>query len=564
MNTRPVRSSTLVRLKADTTYCSRPCAAYVVSGFSRTTLVAIAVATIACSSPAPEQRPADPAPRAEPRTITLPDLAKLDPAVRTRIQDRHASVTAVPGAAGYGELGKLLMAAQLLTDAETAFLNAQALAPTDRRWPYYLAHVQRLQQAPDEATTYFEQARTLQPDDVPTLVWLGRLYVDQGRPETAAPLLERAVALQPRSAAALFELGRAAIARRDFLQATTHLQAALRVDPGAVQAHYPLAMAQRALGRSAEADAHLKLWKDVELLPADPLLEEIGALLGTAIDHEVRGTRAMDRRDWPNAIAAFRAGLERAPSDPSLYLNLGTALYLSGDLAQAQSAFERAIELSPGYARAHFTLGVLHAGRGRADAAIERLTAAVAYDPALVDARFSLAEMLRGSGRVEASLPHYLAVVSADPNSSQARFGYAMALVRLERYREAREALSDAVRAHGQQPGLVHALGRLLAAAPDPQVRDGAQALRLLEPLSSQSPSSTIAESMAMALAETGRYAGAARWQRDAIARAGREGGAAAAARLQDNLRLYEGGLPCRTPWRADDPVFRPSLARGL
>jgi hypothetical protein len=67
-----------------------------------------------------------------------------------------------------------------------------------------------------------------------------------------------------------------------------------------------------------------------------------------------------------------------------------------------------------------------------------------------------------------------------------------------------------------------------------------------------------------MALAEAGRYADAARWQREAVARAGREGGSAAAARLQDNLRLYEGGLPCRTPWRTDDPVFRPALAPGL
>jgi tetratricopeptide (TPR) repeat protein len=418
--------------------------------------------------------------------------------------------------------------------------------------------------APDKAAAFFERARALQPDDVPTLVWLGRLYVDQGRHDAASPLLERAVARDPRSAAALFELGRVALARRDFLQATTHLQAALRVDPTAVQAHYPLAMAHRALGRSAEADAHLKLWKDVELLPADPLLEEVATLLGNATEFEVRGTRALDRRDWPGAIEAFRAGLARAPSSPSLHQNLGTALFLSGDLAGARSAFETAIRLSPTYARAHFALGVLEAEAGRPDAAVTRFTAAVTHDPSFVDARFSLAELLRGTGRADASLAHYAAVIRADPNSSQARFGQAMALVRLGRYAEARAALTDASRAHPDQPGLAHALGRVLAAAPDAQVRDGAQALRILEPLASQSPSSTIAESLAMAMAETGRFADAVRWQRDAVARAGREGGPAAAARLQDNLRLYEAGMPCRTPWRADDPVFRPALAPRL
>jgi tetratricopeptide (TPR) repeat protein len=529
-------------------------------------LVIVILATIACSAPRPEPG-AQLVVRPSLQPMTLPDLANADAAVAERIRAQHASVTALGDATdeergrAYGELAKLLMAANLLTDAEPALLNARALAPREMRWHYYLGHLYRLQHAPGKAIPSFEQARALQPGDVPTLVWLGRLYVEQGRPDAAAPLLEQALALQPRSAATLFELGRLALSRREFAQAADRLEAALREDAGAVQAHYPLAMAYRGLGRAGEAAAHLKQWKDVELTPADPLMADIGSLLGSAIEYEVRGTRALDRRDWKDAIASFRAGLERAPSDASLYLNLGTALFLSGETEQARSAFETAIRLSPGYARGHFALGLLEAERGRPDAAIDRFTAAVKYDPAFIDARFSLAELLRGAGRTEASLPHYLAIIKADPNSSQARFGYAMGLVRLGRHRDARDVLAEATRAHPDQPGLTHALGRLLASAPDPQARDGGQALRLLEPLSGQSNSSTIAESMAMALAENGRYPEAVRWQRDAMARAGREGGPAAAARLQDNLRLYEGRSPSRTPWRDDDPVFRPGVA---
>ena len=528
------------------------------AGLSRLFSAIALLLAIACGAPQPE-----PASAPALRAVSLPDLATLEPGVRERIQAQHASALAAGDARGYGELGKLLVAAGFLIDAESALLNAQALAPQDPRWPYYLGHVHRLQQAPGTAITFLEQARALQPGDVPTLVWLGRLYVEQDRPDAAAPLLEQALALQPRSAPTLFELGRVALARREFAQAADRLEAALREDAGAIQAHYPLAMAYRGLGRADEAAAHLKLWKDVELTPPDPLMAEIASLLGSAIEYEVRGTRALDRRDWQEAIASFRAGLERAPSDSSLHLNLGTALFLSGETEQARPAFETAIRLSPGYARAHFALGLLEAERGRPDAAIDRFTAAVQHDPAFIDARFSLAELLRGTGRPEASLPHYQAVIAADPNSSQARFGYAMGLVRLGRHRDARDVLAEAIRAHPDQPGLTHALGRLLAAAPDPQVRDGARALRLLEPLSGQSNSSTIAESMAMALAEDGRYPEAARWQRDAVARAGREGGPAAAARLQDNLRLYEARSPSRSPWRDDDPVFRPSLTAG-
>jgi tetratricopeptide (TPR) repeat protein len=315
-------------------------------------------------------------------------------------------------------------------------------------------------------------------------------------------------------------------------------------------------MAYRGLGRMDQAAAHLEAWKDVELRPEDPLMNEIGALLRSAIDYELRGTEALERRDWPAAIAHFRAGLERAPADATLHLNLGTALFLSGSGDAARAEFVKAIELSPGYAKAHFTLGLLEAAQDP-DAAIARFSKAIEYDAGFIDARYSLAEMLRGTGRLEASLPHYQAIVQADPNSSQARFGYAMALVRLGRWGDARDALVTATRAHPDQPGFAHALGRLLAAAPDDAVRDGAQALRILEPLAKQSAGPAIAESLAMALAETGQYEAAARWQRDAISRAGGQSGA---GRLQDNLRLYEGRSPCRTPWRADDPVFRPSL----
>ena len=67
-----------------------------------------------------------------------------------------------------------------------------------------------------------------------------------------------------------------------------------------------------------------------------------------------------------------------------------------------------------------------------------------------------------------------------NPAVSQASFGYAMGLVRLGRYHEARDRLERDVQSFPDQPGLAHALARLLAAAPDDRVRDGARAVRLV------------------------------------------------------------------------------------
>ena len=104
--------------------------------------------------------------------VPLPDLAAgaASEALQDRIRRQHADVeagggevAAEPGARGeaYGELGMLLLAGGHAAEAETAFRNARALAPRDRRWPYYIGHVFRTLGEPRRAAAAFEQARQL-------------------------------------------------------------------------------------------------------------------------------------------------------------------------------------------------------------------------------------------------------------------------------------------------------------------------------------------------------------------------------------------------------------------
>ena len=68
------------------------------------------------------------------------------------------------------------------------------------------------------------------------------------------------------------------------------------------------------------------------------------------------------------------------------------------------------------------------------------------------------------------------------------------------------------------------------------------------------------AETMAMALAEVGQFAGAMEWQRLAIDVAGDAGRRDLAQLMSANLALYTRGAPCRRPWRDDEPEYRPGL----
>jgi tetratricopeptide (TPR) repeat protein len=453
----------------------------------------------------------------------------------------------------YGELGKLLMSARDFDLAEPYFLNAQALAPRDRRWPYYLGHLYKNKGVLDQAAASFQRALELDEHDVPTLFWLGDLCVLDGRPAEAAQLFSRALATDPRNLPARFGLGRAALAQRDFKGAVDHFEAVLGLEKNAVGVHYPLALAYRGLGETAKAEAHARTRGESDLLPVDPLMDELRALLQSAVSYELAGTRALNGGDWRTAMAEFRKGLALEPSSAALRHKLGTALYLSGDVRAAEGTFADVVRESPTYAKAHYSLGVLLAAQGRDEEAIARLSGAVGHEPAYVDAHVGLAELLRKSGRLREAVAHYDRALALDPRISAAALGRALTLIRLQRYTEALDRLRGSVRGHPEEPWFAHALARLLAAAPDDRVRDGRQALAVIESLSEQDRRLDLGETMAMALAEVGRYEEAATWQRHAIEAARKTGQTDLAVVMAERLRLYESDRPSRTPWRPEE-----------
>jgi len=495
----------------------------------------------------------------------MPDISGAAPAVQSQLREAYAamqqkvSATSSAGerAAAYGDMGRLFLATEFLDSAETCFLNAQTLEPADPRWPYFLAHIHRRKNEPDKAAALFERVLALEPNHVAALIWLGDMRLVEGRPDAAEAPLAKALTLAPREAAALDRAGRAALARRDYATAIKDLGAALEIQPQASSLHYPLSVAYRALGDTRNADAHLKLRGDVPPALNDPLMQQVGAQLQNASAAEVRGANAMAKHQWAEAISALRQAIALSPDNAFTHLNLGTALFETGDAKGSLDEFQTAVRLSPNLSKANYGAGIVLEATGHDQEAIASFSKAVDTDPASVEARMSLADALRRNGRERESLPQYAEVITRSPAVSQAAFGYAMALVRLERYREARDRLEIAMQTYPDQPGLAHALARLLAAAPDDNVRDGPRALTIVEALLKNQRTVQLAQTMAMALAENGRFDEAVQWQREAM-NATTSNGRPADESLVRNLSRYEHRLPCRVPWPENDPVFKP------
>lgn len=497
--------------------------------------------------------------------VVLPELGGAHASVRSQLREAYDAVAAaVSGRRGetWGELGKLLMAADYLDPAERCFRNAEALAPDDFRWPYYLGHLVRSTGRLTEAVAHFERALRLRPDDLAALTWLGQVFIDAGRPDAAEPLLTRARALHPDTPAVLFQLGRAAAARRDYAGAVALFEHALRLDPAAAAIRYPLAMAWRGLGDLQRARSYLEGGGGAGAgggvaLP-DPLMAAVNTALRSPQVHWDLGLYAGARGDWPEAVRQFREAARLAPDLPVVRLNLGLALNRMGDARAALDQLAEAVHLDPRLAGAHFAMGTLYERSGRDQEAIRRYTLAATHDPGHAEAHLRLADTLRRTGRIEASLAPYRSVIELEPDRREARFGEALALVRLTRHPEALRRLRAAMDLHPDETAFPLAVARLLAASPDPRVRDGTEALALAQAVEATLKTTAVAETMAMALAELGRFGEAVEWQRAAMAGAAAAGQAGASQRMAANLALYRLGRPCRTPWRDDDPEHRP------
>ena len=534
---------------------------------------ALGLAALVAGCSAPEETVSgDPPPAAETLAApdvaarcaaALPDLARVGESLQAQIREHHAALPPRDARAGFpaelqaeavGGMGMLLMASWFTEEAEPCLREAAALAPDDVRWPYYLAQLYRDRGALDESAAFFEQVLGIQSEDPTTLFWLGDIRLEQGRADDAEPLFAQALSLYPSSLSARYGLAQTALLKDDYRRAADLLEEILARDPDIGAVHYPLGMAYRGLGDDAQAEEHLRRRENAEIRPADPLMAALDSLLDTAGTYESSGLAALDREEWPAAIEQFRQGLELDPDNPGLRHRLGTALFMTGDLDGAMAEFERVVRTTPDYYPSHYSIGVLLQQTGRHVEAVERFATALRQRPGDDAARLRMAISLRHSGDPQASLSYYEAVLRSNPNAAEARFGYVMALVQLGRYREARDRLVTAMDAFPNETSFPHALARLLAAAPDPAVRNGRRAMTLVERVMDAEPEPTIdlAETMAMTLAELGRFGEAAEVQRALIGAAELAGIADAVRRLTVNLRRYERGEPCRTPWPAD------------
>ncbi len=499
------------------------------------------------------------------QSIPRPDASQLSAEQQTYYDkaladlERHDPERAPRATAeAYGELGKRFLADGFAAAAEPCFRNAVELDPERYDWVYYLAHVDRGNGNAEGAIAGFERALELRPDDVAARVWLGNTLFQSAAYDRARAAFDKALELHGESASAYLGLGRVALAEGRHEEAVAALTRTLELSPGSTVAHYPLAQAYRALGRLEPARQHLERRGETEAYPYDPLMDEIRNRFGNESVLTERGGNAFAQGDFERAVEEFRKVVDASPEVAMGHANLGAALFHLGDRAAARAAFERALELDPADPAVLYSLGVMSHLEGNTEAEERYYMQTLDRDPDYILAHVGLGHALRARGAHERAVEHYRAALELEPRRAVAHLGLVLALVQLERWSEARDALLVAIDALPDQPAFVHALARIHAAAPDESVRDGRRALGLIEQLIQAGQQSTdVGETLAMAMAALGEFEQAVGFQSQAIEVVRNAGQTDLLDTMNERLRAYRASRAWLVPWPDDDPLHR-------
>jgi tetratricopeptide (TPR) repeat protein len=208
-----------------------------------------------------------------------------------------------------------------------------------------------------------------------------------------------------------------------------------------------------------------------------------------------------------------------------------------------------AIQLKPDFAPAHYSLGTALESQ-QPQEALEHFQAAAQFEPTWDLPFKALGGTLARLGRLEEASASYASAAQLAPNDAEVRFQ--LGLLSAHRPAEAVAHYRAALLRRPDWPEALNNLAWLLATAPQPELRDGSEAVRLAERACALSHRrrAVFVGTLAAAYAEAGQFAAAAQTAQEAITLAQTAGEDELAKRNQALRQLYLD----RRPFRADSP----------
>lgn len=278
----------------------------------------------------------------------------------------------------------------------------------------------------------------------------------------------------------------------------------------------------------------------------------------------------------------WRTTLVKNPECWMAHTNLGLVLFQKGQINEAIAHYRSALQMQPDWWDAEYNLGTALAAKGKVDEAILHSDRAVSIRPTDPDAQVSLANLLIQKGKIDEAITHYQKAVTVRPDHFLARYGLGHALlekgeldgairvcrsalslrpsdadchttlaIALEEKGNSAEAMQHYYRALELAPSSVPTLTNLawlMATSQDASLRNGSKAVEFAKQADRLVGGANILvlRTLAAAYAENGEFAAALRTAHSAMELARMNGEDAVATDLDQQITLYELGMPYR------------------
>jgi tetratricopeptide (TPR) repeat protein/DNA-binding winged helix-turn-helix (wHTH) protein len=266
-------------------------------------------------------------------------------------------------------LGDLYLSIGQLGDAEQSFKRAIEIDPSSSESYMGLGEVYTGLNEHDEAEISFRQAIGLHPGDSAPYNRLGNFLYYQGRYDEAAEQYQYAIALDRSNSNAYSNLGTVYTHEGNFEAALIAFQQSIEINPKAT-AYTNLGMMHYYLGQFAESVANHR--RAVELEPNDHLSR---LNLGDALWNS--GDRSGARDVYTTALQLAEAAFNVNPNDPFTIMDMAWIHAMLGDGSKARSLMGRARDLAPDDPYTHYYDGLVLAREGDIEGAIAALEVAV-------------------------------------------------------------------------------------------------------------------------------------------------------------------------------------------
>jgi Flp pilus assembly protein TadD len=194
------------------------------------------------------------------------------------------------------------------------------------------------------------------------------------------------------------------------------------------------------------------VWHDTDRLWNQALAITDRSIFRSGSAHHLMARFLADRGELDRAIEHLRISLDIAPTDSTVYNDLGTALAKKGQLKEAIKNFKEALALNPTLSLAHYNLANALAVEGDFQEAAAHVEEAIKLKPNYAEAYATLGKVFAAQGQFDKAIVLFRQALQIRPDLAEGHQFLAMALAEKGSVAEANYHYQEARRIKESKP----------------------------------------------------------------------------------------------------------------